>query len=103
MSKNKSLVTGMLGFELTVKITVGELAVSGRHKSYEDEHGNAVEGEVHEITLAEGLEPDYLLEVVAHEVYHLFYSVRPFIKVGEEEEATVFGQLVKHIYNFAKV
>lgn len=56
----------------------------------------------HTIQLQRGLDPLYLTEVISHEVYHLFYSVRHLITVDEEEQATIFGQLVKHIHEIYK-
>ena len=74
----------------------------GRHKTYEQD-GRVTPDVGHKIIINSNLQGDELAEVIAHEAYHLFYSVRPLITVDEETEAEVFGQLVKHIHATVKV
>ena len=92
-------ITEDLGFPLTVVIEVGDFEISGRHRTYETEYGEVPKEQTHTIQLQRDLALDYLFEVITHEVYHLFYSLRPHIKVDEETETTVYGQLVRHAYN----
>ena len=69
----------------------------GRHITYEQE--GAVNPEAgHRIIISSELRGTEVAEVIAHEAYHLFYSIRPLITVDEETEAVVFGQLVKRIH-----
>lgn len=90
-----------LGFPLIVSIEIGDFEHSGTHRTTETIVGKRrlVPADApHTIQLQHGLDPLYLTEVISHEVYHLFYSVRHLITVDEEEQATIFGQLVKHIH-----
>jgi hypothetical protein len=93
------LVTDSLGFRLEVSIIIDtEMTGRGRHKTYEPEGGKVPPDAPHEIWLNSNLAGAELAEVIAHEVYHLFYSVRHLIAVDEETEAEVFGQLVSHLH-----
>ncbi len=92
-------ITDDLGFCLTVIVEVGPFPTSGAHRTYETVYGDVPKDQTHTIQLQSGLATDYLFEVITHEVYHLFYSIRPLITVDEETEVTVYGQLVKHVYN----
>lgn len=93
----KDLVTDCLGFPLNVKVVVDPSLDGGQHKTHEDECGNVRPNAEHCIRIAANLKPDDLIEVAAHEVYHLFYSVRHLISVDEETESQAFGQLVRHV------
>ncbi len=95
----EKIITDALGFRLEVSIIVADTAHRGQHKTYERD-GKVLEGSSHVITISPNLYDDELSEVIAHEAYHLFYSVRDLITVDEETEALVFGQLVKRIHNF---
>lgn len=75
--------------------------IRGEHKTYERD-GKVRDDMVHKITIIPDLSDDELIEVVAHEAYHVFYSVRHLIAVDEETEASVFGQLVEWIYATVK-
>jgi hypothetical protein len=74
----------------------------GRHKTY-DQDGKVTAEASHKITINSNLRGDELAEVIAHEAYHMLYSVRHLITVDEETEAVVFGQLVKHIHATARM
>lgn len=93
------LITDSLGFQLTVEIYVDAFEHLGQHNTHQDEFGKVPPDAVHRIEIQQGLSSETLNEVIPHEVYHMFYSIRPLITVDEETEAEVFGQLVKHIHN----
>ena len=97
-----SIVTDSLGFRLELSIIVEAMDERGRHKTYEQD-GKVTPEASHKIIINANLRDDELAEVVAHEAYHLFYSVRHLIAVDEETEAVVFGQLVKHIHATARM
>ena len=97
-----SIVTDSLGFRLELSIIVEAMDGRGRHKTYEQD-GKVTPEASHKIIINANLRDDELAEVVAHEAYHLFYSVRHLIAVDEETEAVVFGQLVKHIHATARM
>ena len=97
-----SIVTDSLGFRLELSIIVEAMDGRGRHKTYEQE-GKVTPEASYKIIINANLRDDELAEVVAHEAYHLFYSVRHLIAVDEETEAVVFGQLVKHIHATARM
>lgn len=44
-----------------------------------------------------------LIVVSAHEVYHLFKSIRPLVSCDEETEAEVFGELVGKIVSLGSL
>ena len=99
MTTTNKLTTDSLGFPLTVQIEIGDFENSGTHRTYyETDSGLVGADALHRIQLQRGLEHGYLVEVVAHEVYHLFYSIRHLIAVDEETEAEVFGELVRRVY-----
>ena len=100
ISRAVKIVTDSLGFRLEVAVIVEDMAGRGRHKTYE-QNGMVTENVIHTIAINSNLRGDELTEVIAHEAYHLFFSVRHLIKVDEEAEAEVFGQLVKHIHTAA--
>jgi hypothetical protein len=89
-----AVATDSLGFPLKVRILVGDFEKDGRHVAYENETGEVAPDCEHRIEIRDGLSDAYLAEVVSHEVYHLFYSIRRLITVDEETESQVFGQLV---------
>ena len=96
------LVTDSLGFRLEIAIGIEEMTGRGQHKTYQQ--GEKVYADaIHKITINANLCGDELAEVIAHEAYHMFYSVRHLITVDEETEAVVFGQLVKHIHAIASM
>lgn len=97
------IVTDSLGFRLEVEIIVGDVKPRGRHKTYEDEQGRVGNGTPHRIELRDGLIGGELVEVAAHEAYHLFYSVRDRITADEETEAEAMGHLVKRLYEAGKM
>ena len=97
-----SIVTDSLGFRLELSIIIEEMDGRGRHKTYEQD-GKVTPDASHKIIINANLRDDELAEVIAHEAYHLFYSVRHLIAVSEETEAVVFGQLVKHIHATARM
>ena len=94
------LITDSLGFALTVSIEVCDISPnSGTHRVFENvDTGRVPADALHTLKIQRGLSMPYLAEVIAHEVYHLFYSVRHLISVDEETEAEVFGQLVRHVH-----
>lgn len=94
---SEKLVTDALGFKLDVTILFGEFETHGQHITFQDENGKVSADSPHTIKIQAGLDPAVLNGVVAHEVYHMFYSIRPLITVGEETEAEVFGELVGKI------
>ena len=94
------IITDSLGFSLEISIEVGDLGDKrGRHTTYETD-GKVQSDSHHKIIITSNLPLEELAEVSAHEAYHLFYSIRHLITVSEEEEALVFGQLVKRIYGY---
>jgi len=95
---DNKIITDSLGFRLEVTVVIEEMAVRGQHKTHEQD-GEVKPDAVHKIFIDSHLRGSELAEVIAHEAYHLFYSVRHLITVDEETEATVFGQLVKRIHN----
>jgi hypothetical protein len=97
VSHPSKIVTDSLGFRLELSITVEDMDGRGQHKTYEQD-GRVTPDAIHRIAINAKLRDDELAEVIAHEAYHLFYSVRHLIAVDEETEAVVFGQLVKHIH-----
>lgn len=97
------IATDSLGFNLKVDIIIGDLQSRGRHKTYIDEQGQTDDTTPHRVELRYGLSDSELVEVVAHEAYHLFYSIRSRITVDEETEAEVFGHLVKRLYEVAQM
>lgn len=99
MIKHDKVITDSLGFPLVVSIDIVEnLRVRGRHTTYSDENGNALVEAAHAIEIRYGLPKEEVAEVVSHEAYHLFYSVRHLITCDEETEAEVFGHLVRRIH-----
>lgn len=95
------ILTDSLGFPLTVEIVIDDILPRGRHKTYEDADGRVADGAIHIIEIRAGMNGPELAEVIAHEAYHLFYSVRDRITSDEETEAEVFGHLVKRIHSIA--
>jgi hypothetical protein len=102
VSHPSKLVTDSLGFRLELSITVEDMDGRGQHKTYEQE-GCVTPDAIHKIIINANLRDDELAEVIAHEAYHLFYSVRHLIAVDEETETVIFGQLVKHIHATARM
>ena len=102
INKGFTLVTDGLGFKLTVVLHLGDYEFSGQHRSFEDEEGAIIIELPHEIRIQRGLAEHELHEVIAHEVYHLFYSLRKIIQVPEEQETEVFGELVRHVHKFVQ-
>jgi hypothetical protein len=98
----KRIVTDALGFALTVQIDVREMDGRGQHRTYEID-GAVAANALHTIDISPDMGGSELIEVAAHEAYHLFYAVRDHIAVDEEIQATVFGQLVKQIVTIATV
>ena len=96
------IMTDSLGFALTVQIDVREMDGRGRYKTHESD-GRVAADAKHTIEISADLGGGELVEVAAHEAYHLFYAVRDHISVDEETQATVFGQLVKRIVTIAAV
>ena len=97
------LATDSLGFALTVSFYFVPLRVRGRLVAMVDADTQAVTIDTpHAIEISDELVDSELVEVVSHEVYHLFFSIRHLIKVDEETESLVFGQLVKHIHQASK-
>jgi hypothetical protein len=96
------IVTDSLGFALTVQIDVREMDGRGQHKTYEQD-GDVAADALHTIAISPEMGGGELVEVAAHEAYHLFYAVRGHITVDEETQATVFGQLVKRIVTIATI
>ncbi len=100
------LITDSLGFRLEIEVVVIPFREIGRgqHKTYERD-GRVPPDAPHRITIYANPHPTpddkELAEVIAHEAYHLMYSIRHLITVDEETEAVVFGQLVKHIHAIA--
>lgn len=92
------IVTHSLGFRLEVAISIGDFPNLGSHRAYEDEDGRAATDVPHRINIRAGLDDATLNVVAAHEVYHLFYLLRPLIAVDEETEAEVFGELVGRVH-----
>lgn len=97
------IVTDSLGFRLEVEMVVCDIQPRGRHRTYEDEQGRVGSGAPHRIEIDIALYGEELAEVIAHEVYHLFYSVRQLITTDEETEAEVFGHLVKRLHIAAQM
>jgi hypothetical protein len=96
--KIEQIITDSLGFPLAVTVSIVEnLRVRGRHVTYEQE-GKVLASAEHHIEIREGLLEEEKSEVIAHECYHLFYSIRHLITRDEEIEAEVFGHLVKRIH-----
>jgi class 3 adenylate cyclase len=95
------VVTDALGFSLEVEILVRDLEPRGRHVTYEDENGNVGNDAPHRIEIDTALYGSELAEVIAHEVYHLFYSLRHRITTDEETEAETFGHLVRRLHEVA--
>lgn len=95
------ITTDALGFPLAVELVVDDIAPRGRHKVYEDERGSVAADAIHIIEIRTGLAGAELAEVIAHEAYHLLYSVRALITADEETEAEVFGHLVKRMHALA--
>lgn len=93
------IVTDSLGFRLEVTIEFGAYPHRGRHVTFETDAGEVTADSTHRIEVNESLVGPELAEVISHECYHLFYSVRKLITVDEETEAIVFGQLVKHVHS----
>jgi hypothetical protein len=92
------LTTKSLGFKLTVRIEpLLRSKNRGQHRCTETPSGKVSRTHSHTILISPALYGEELTEVVAHECCHLFFAIREYIKVGEETEATVFGQLVKWI------
>lgn len=102
VSHPSKIVTNSLGFRLEVSIAIENIEGRGQHKTYECD-GAIREDVGHKITIASRLRDDELAEVIAHEAYHLFESVKPLIKVDEETQAIVFGQLVARIHAAARM
>ena len=100
MEREKSIATDSLGFSLRVKISVGDFPHLGEHYTHEDLNGLVNQSAEHEIKIRQGLSIEESNMVVAHEVYHLFYSIRHLIRVDEETEAEAFGELVARIHAF---
>lgn len=96
---NNKIVTDSLGFRLELTISVEEMDGRGQHKTYEQD-GLVKPDASHKIIIGVHLQGCELVEVIAHEAYHLFYSIRYLITVDEETEATVFGQLVRRIHAY---
>lgn len=98
------ITTDELGFPLTVTITVGDFENYGRHRTYAGEDGETViRDEEHFIEIKYGLSNDELVNVAAHEAYHLFYSIRHLITCDEETQAEAFGHLVRRIVKEATI
>lgn len=95
------LVTDDLGFKLAVDIRFSDCE-GGRHSTYETTEGVVPGDAPHVIEISNALRGAELVEVVAHEVYHLFYAVRGLISVDEEAEVEVFGQLVSKVFSMAE-
>lgn len=94
------LATDGLGFPLEVSIEVGDFESLGSHKTfYNHETGLVEQTAPHIIRIKSGLDRNAISMVVAHEVYHMFYSIRHLIACGEESEAETFGELVSKIIN----
>lgn len=92
--KTETLETDSLGFLLRVQINVGDFETLGQHKTYTDENGKVLPSSLHILNFQVNMERTSVNTVTAHEVYHLFYSIRDLISVDEETEAEVFGELV---------
>jgi hypothetical protein len=99
--KNPKIVTDSLGFRLELSIVVESMPGRGQYETFEQD-GAVTPDAHHVIRINPNLQGDELAEVIAHESYHLFYSIRHLIAIDEETEAEVFGQLVKHIHARAK-
>lgn len=102
VDETETMINDSLGFQLRVTMVVKEFEDSitrGQHRTYECD-GKVQDGQDHYIELRRGLMGAERSEVIAHEVYHVFYSVRHLITVDEETEALIFGQLVKHAHVF---
>ena len=92
-------ITDALGFPLKVRLVFAD---SSRHVTSQDaETGLVTRDAEHLIEIDKGLTNGDLAHDAAHEVFHLFYSIRHLIVVDEETQAEVFGQLVRHIYTAA--
>src|SRR5689334_15220201 len=92
------IITDDLGFRLKVIVSIGDFQKLGEHRTYVDGDSDRVTEEMnHRLNIKSGLESRTLGLVAAHEVYHLFYSVRHLITTDEETQAEVFGDLVGHI------
>lgn len=92
------LVTDALGFRLEVVISIGDFPNLGQHRVDADaETGKVIAQATHHLNIKAGLDASSLTLVVAHEIYHLFYSVRHLITVDEEIEAEAFGELIKRV------
>ena len=98
------MITDSLGFPLVVNINVEPMiGLRGNHMTYFNAETNLVDAETaHTITIEPDQGVNSLVEVAAHECFHLFYSIRHLITVDEETQAEVFGQLVKHIFTQAR-
>lgn len=93
------ITTDSLGFELKVDIELDERVNGGRHVVYADENGRVPADAGHMIALSTSLDHRELVRIAAHEAYHLFYSIRDQITVDEETQASVFGDLVRAVYD----
>ena len=92
------LISDSLGFRLEVLISFGNFSKLGEHRTYEGKDGKVADDAVHRINInPTRLSEAELAGVVAHEVYHLFYSIRHLIVADEESQAEVFGDLVRSI------
>ncbi len=90
----EKIITDALGFTLTVTMVLGQVEVLGRHSTKEDHETRIVPPDApHTIYLHHDLEGPQLIGVIAHEAYHLFFSVRHLITADEETQAEVFGVL----------
>ena len=96
MPISDKIVTDSLGFRLELSMVLDDKIERGQYKTYECD-GKVLQEVGHQISINPDLRDAELAEVVAHEAYHLFYSIRHLITVDEETEAQVFGQLVKHL------
>ena len=102
MNSSEEIVTDALGFRLEVAISVGDFPRGGRHRTYEAEDGRVPGDAPHAIQISKDLTHEDLHEVIGHEAYHLFYSIRHLITVDEETEAEVFGQLLRRAHAVAR-
>lgn len=96
----RPISTDSLGFPLVVNINVEPMiGLRGNHMTYFNADTNLVDAETaHTITVVPDQDAAELIEVAAHECFHMFYSIRHLITAEEETQAEVFGQLVKHIF-----
>lgn len=99
---SEEIVTDVLGFELKVKIVVGDFETLGEHWTFENvDTGQVDPSSPHTINVKTGLTDSTACLVAAHESYHLFESVRHLITANEEIAAETFGGLVQRIYELA--